>query len=465
MSALSLAAAASQVLQVAASVFLARLYSPVDFGVFAICSAVAGIASVAVTAQYPVAIPLADTDEEARVLTWLSVTLSIALVVLLTVVWWAVQSFVLPEDDPLGLGPSVWLVPILATVLAVWTALRAMQSRKGEFGLVSVATVTGTAVQVVAQFLAAALGWLVVGLTAGYTVGRAANAGSLMRGSVFGPWPGTLALVNAARRWRRMPTWMLFPALLNVASITAVASLIGVLYGVEIAGYFGLAMSLLAMPAALLGQAVSTVLFPQTARLERENRPVAPVLERAVTGLTTMAVPFFGAVLLLGPQIFAVVFGPEWETAGVISALLVPWLLASLVSSAISGFAVVKSQQRVLFVIAIVEAVLRFGSLLVGAAHDSYVLGFALYGISGLVISVLAIAWFMHLAGGSIVTWLRRHWIFLTATVMCYGGLFLAGPHLPSGVWFALCALVTVVFSGLAVRQALALINPHATPG
>ena len=46
MSALSLAAAASQVLQVAASVFLARLYSPVDFGVFAICSAVAGIASV-----------------------------------------------------------------------------------------------------------------------------------------------------------------------------------------------------------------------------------------------------------------------------------------------------------------------------------------------------------------------------------------------------------------------------------
>lgn len=458
-SALSLAAAASQVLQVAASIFLARLYSPVDFGVFAICSAVAFLVSVAVTAQYPVAIPLVDSDDEARVLTWLSVTLTLALVAVLTVVWWVLRTFLTSDDDPLGLGPSVWLIPVLAAVLGVWTALRAMQSRRGEFGLVSVAAVTGTALQVVGQFVAAALGWLMAGLTAGYTVGRAANAGCLLRGSVFGPWPGTSALVHAARRWSRMPTWMLLPALLNAASITAVASLIGLLYGVEIAGYFGLAMSLLAMPAALLGQSVSTVLLPQTARLERENQPVAPVLERAATGLTTMGVPFFGAVLLLGPQIFTLVFGPEWETAGVIAALLAPWLLVSLVSSALSGFAVVKSQQRVLFAVAIVEALLRFGSLLVGSALDSYFWGLALYGVSGLVISILATAWFMHLAGGSVVAWLHGHWIYLTAAVMCYGGVFLLGPSLPTGVWIALCGLVTVLFGVLAMRQALALTS------
>lgn len=463
-SALTVAAVTSQVVQLGASVLLARLYSPTQFGVFAVCMSVANIAATVATLQYQVAIPLAPSDDEARDLTWLSIVVALGLVVAASSL--ALAGMVAVGDsDSFELGGSLWIAPVLTLLLALWGTLRSLQSRYGAFAQISKATVIGTTTQVAGQLLAAVAGLTAVGLTLGYSIGRAANALAMFSPSGLGRFPGWPRLVAASRKWREMPIWLLIPTVLNIASITAVAGVVSLWYGVTVAGYFSLALSVMAMPAALFGQAVSTVVYPRAAALHRDGASVVPMLNRVITALGLVGVPFFGLLMVAGPELFSVVFGRDWEQAGQIAALLAPWLLVGLVSSAVSGLALVKERQRTIFVVAIVEATLRFGGLALGGAVDNYLLGIGLYSLAGCIITLLSLAWFMRLAGGRLSDWARPHGAYLAMLVGAYIFLLLTDGRLPGWLWWAAVLSVTVGTGLVATRHLLGLLaSPDSQP-
>lgn len=464
-STLTLGAGLAQGVQFVGSLFLARLYSPTDFGVFAACLSVATVLATIGTMQYPVAIPLAETDGEARQLNWLSIGLAGVICIAVGAILFLVNAQFGGDEGLAGLGPSLLWVAPMAWLVAVWTSLRSLQGRLGGFTAVSVAGALGSLSQVALQMVLGLVGSLTQGLTIGYTMGRAVNVLGMLRPGVMGTPPRVRAAFQMARHWRHMPQWVLLPSFLNTLSISAAAGLVAILYGVEVAGYFALAMSMLAVPATLIGQAVATVIHPHAARLDRNNESAAEPLERAVQGLFALGLPFFGLVAVAGPQFFALLFGEQWYEAGVVAALISPWLLASLVSSPISGFAFVRNRERVIFVIAIVEAVLRLGALSLGVTMDSWTVGIAAYGLTGFVISVAAAAWFLHLAGSSLPRLVIRFRVPLIAVLGLYAALFVAGEFLPDPLFLALAIGVTAVIGLASLRHAAVLTGVARSAG
>ncbi|SCL55083.1 Membrane protein involved in the export of O-antigen and teichoic acid [Micromonospora chersina] len=447
---LAISTALAQGIAMLTSVFLARLYAPREFGEFSIALSLALIVATAATLRLEMAIPLAEDDREAVVLTATAVVAAVLVAVAMLAILVTCLVVSGRRWSAFGAGAGVLLVPAMVAALGTSAAARMLQSRRERFAAVSGATVLGAAVQGVGQLVAAPLG--ATGLTGGYVAGRVCYSVALLRRS------GVLGVRSAAQWWSTTVKWRRFalltspPALLNMISVGAIAPVVAVCYGVTVSGLFAFATRLLTLPAALIGQAVGSVFFPKIAALERDGGDVRLAVERVTTGLVFLSVPTFGFVLLLGPELYVLAFGAQWRTAGSISALLAPWLAASFVSSPLSTLMTVKDRLRSLLLLSGLETALRLGSLASGLLVGSATVGIGAYSLSGLAISVGYVGWSLRLAGSSLRGWAGSVRGYLLLVGAAYPVLLAARGHLPQPVATALAVALTAVLLGFAVR-------------
>ncbi|MBB5112909.1 oligosaccharide flippase family protein [Micromonospora echinospora] len=455
-SVLAIGTVLSQVTLVLASVLLARLYMPREFGEFSIALSLAMILAVLATGRLEMAVPLAEDDQEASTVAvtamLFAILLSLALLALLVG-----YRLVAGRSWPaFGAGASAWLVPPAVAGLGALAAARNLQSRRELFSRVSFSRVTASLVQSVGQLAASPAGGL--GLSAGFVAGTVWNAVSLSRGLRARPLSTWRA---AAAKWRRFSLLLMVPSVLNVATVGAVAPAVALLYGVASSGLFTFSTRVLALPAVVIGQAVSGAFFPKVAELERKGQPLAPAMHLAVTGLTMASVPIFGLVLLLGPELFGVVFGDRWRGAGEMSAVLAPWLAVAFVSSPLSTLMTVKNELRRLLVLSLVEASLRLGSLSAGLIDGRAMTGIVAYSVSGCLICLYYVRWSLRLAGSSLRSWLRIVRGYLLVAAVAYPSLLATKGQLPLPWFGSLAAALTLLLLGWAA----AWLYRHALVG
>lgn len=453
---LTLAAGASQLVLLGAQVVLAGIYDPAEFGRFYVATGVGAILAILATGRYEMAIPLAEDDAEAAALVRLCLVAAsvTAVVMMLAVGSWVV--LVPARDTPGSIDGGMWLVPGVTWAVAVFTVLRMLQSRRARFAALGVSNVVATVVQALAQLVAGWWGLTHVGLTGGYITGRLAGSIGMLRDAQDVLRAPGVATRTVLRRWIRFPLLNTWPALLGGISASAVAPVVAAMYGATVAGWFGFASYVLAAPAALLSQAVASVFFPTMARWDREGRAVAEPLRRLASALALVGLPFFGTVVLLGPELFALLPGGTWRPAGVVASLLAPWLAMSFVSSPLSSYATVHNRLGRLLVVAVVEATLRLAGLFLGVIVDDPLVGVAAYSMAGFAICVYSLGWTLQLAGSGLREWaspLARQWV-LAGTVLSVGfGVRLLGSPDSLVVSVGLLgALVLTTGAGLHLR-------------
>ncbi len=411
---LTLATVVSQAVLFGGSLVLARLFDPTEFGAFSVAFALATAVAILATGRYDAAIPLPGKEAEASRLAWLAIALAALVSVVFFVIVLGERASGGPLGDWFGAGSAIWLVPVTVFALALWSVLRGLQSRAGNFHAIGRSSITSAVVQTLGQIAGGIASWGALGLMAGFTLGRISNAASLAPRSGLGRPVGIRDLATTARDWRRFPALVMTPAFLTNVSVAAIAPLVSALYGVTFAGLFSFATRILAVPSALIGQAVALVFFPKAASMERAGTSMRDPIERAAMGLTVISVPVFGLTLLAGPEIFALVFGERWREAGVIAAVLSPWLALNFISSPLSSFATVKDKLGRLFATSVVETTSRIAAMCLGVVTGSSMSAVVAYSIVGCAISIYFVAWVLRLCGSSIWSWLDRHkWYFL----------------------------------------------------
>lgn len=448
--ALSFGTVAGQAVLFLASPVLTRLYTPVEFGSFSVVMGVATLLATVCALSFPVVIPLASRREDASELLWMTAFASIVIAPIGAVV---AQWLVVGEDTTLDRVTSMVLTAIIALLLAVWTGARALASREEKFGAVSISGIADSTVQAGGQLGLGYLSTGPAGLAGGYLAGKAAAVGYLLwRARPYLSAPRRS--LSVARNWLRYTLWVTPTTLLNQASVTAVAPFVASLYGAGFAGQFSLATRMLAMPSALVGQAIATVLFPKVARMTREGRPTLLAVQSVASALASIAWPTFAVTALLGPELFALVFGAEWHEAGVVAAILSPWLAWSLVSSPVSSVATVRNRLSQLLLLGLLEASLRFGSLALGMANGDWMISVAAYSAVGCLISVYTVAWVLRLSGGGLLGWLKSWGAWVWAFIAAVIALAAVKSMLPLVVFVPL-VLVLCGLGGLAAMRGL----------
>ncbi len=452
--------AAGQIIVIAASPILTRLYSPEDFGLLAVYAGLLGILGVIASLRYQLAIPLPESDEEAASVAVLSllVVLGMTAVSALIVRSWG-ESITTALNTP-ALEPYLWLLPLGLLLTGVYQVFSYWAIRTRAFPAIARTKLTQAISMVGVQLGAYTLGPLA--LLLGQVTGQAAGTSSLGLLAVRRKWAAfrqvRLADIRwAASRYRRFPIYSSWGGFFNKAGTELPPILFAALFSPAAAGIYMLAHRVLAMPMRLIGKAVADVFFSSASEAHR-NGALAPLVANIHRKLAYIAMPPAFLLLIAGPDLFALVFGGDWRQAGEFAQWMAPWVYLVFVTSPLSMlFSVMEKQAQGMVFQGILLAV-RIGALVVGGVQNNLTLAVALFTVGSALCLAGFLVWIIRASGNR----LTEAWQPTVAAAF-YASLLvapLAAYYALDVAWgFALAAasvtvLVTAFYYALMLRKA-----------
>ena len=340
--------------------WIARLYSPAEYGQFSLVWTVASNVAVVGCARYEFALALEKDEGPAAVL------LALCLRVLMAATAAAVLAggaWMLCADLPVAAAlPLAVLAGAASQALGQWAA------RAGEFAVLAWGRVVqwgGAAVAQVAFGLLQAGPW---GLMGGATIGAAAAAALQARPAPAGGWRGLLArqpLREMAHRHRDFPLLNTPHAFAGALQDTLALALLTAWLGAPAAGAWALALRYLKAPASLVGGSLSQALYPRLTQggTLAEGRAL---VRRNLLMLSALALPLMLVLLAFGPWLFAAAFGPEWRAAGELARSLAPYVALHFIASPLSVVMMAWGAQAWGLKLALVGQVMFIGGLAAG---------------------------------------------------------------------------------------------------
>lgn len=334
--------AGGQLLALLSAPVLTRLYSPADFGIYTIVSAIALTVGASSALRFELAVPLPEDPRDAYSLVTLGLLSAGATAVGGTAVVAFAGDAVARHFAQPGLMPWLWFVPATAAVLGGYVVLNQLAVRHRRYGAIGRRNLFQSTVSVITQVGTGAAGLRPGGLVLGLGVGQAAGALSLLWGSGLSSEAAREGrrpqrLINALSRYRRFPLVSSPSGLLNVMGLQVPILLIAYYYGGEVAGWLGLSQRVLALPVALIGAAAAQVYLGELVGTSRggAGEPMA-LFRKASWRLAGIGVTIALVLLFAGPWLFGFAFGPQWVVSGRYAQALSIALAAQIVASPLS---------------------------------------------------------------------------------------------------------------------------------
>lgn len=344
-------AATGQVIGLAAYPLITRLYHPTDLGALSVYTSLVGIVAVIGCLRLEQAIPLPRRDADALALAAMGglISIGVAALVLVAVL---IQPDWFPGAEDAVSDLVSFLVPAGVLAIATYNTLNMFALREQRYGEVAKTRVVQGASLALIQVGGGLVGGGALALVAGHLGGNSAGAARLARLTVMkhrstftGLRPSRM--VKTLRRYYKFMLVGAPSALLNAIGLLLGPILISQHYGLQAAGFFGLAITVLSVPVRLVGTSNAQVFYAESSRIIRtEVSPVTSRLRRVTWRLSMLGIAPALLLFVLGQQIFGLVFGEQWLTAGHFAAILVfAYLLAVISAPAAQTFLLVERQE------------------------------------------------------------------------------------------------------------------------
>lgn len=144
----------------------------------------------------------------------------------------------------------------------------------------------------------------------------------------------------------------------------------------EVLGLYDLSFRMLRVPIAVIGGSIGQVFFKKTVDLHNEGKEIFPLLKQTMLLLLLVSIVPFSIILLFGTDIFSVVFGEDWRTAGYYTQIMTPWLMVNFLISPVSQVPIILNKQRGFFILGITSTILMIASLTIGEIFPNWHLRF-----------------------------------------------------------------------------------------
>jgi O-antigen/teichoic acid export membrane protein len=437
-----------QVIALAASPILTRLYQPAEFGNFALFSALLSALLVLASLRLEFALPLAGSKEEADRL----FSLAFLCVIVMTGIVSAATGFFghllrLPADF------NVWIIAASCLLGGFYFLLEAAMLRLQALRSLALTRIALAGVTVGVQFLAYSHG--AIGLIAGVLLAQ--GVGVLVFLGVASR-TGQIQLVldkslieTGNKNWR-FCVFSTSEGLLNVAGVHLFSAAVFYVFGPAEAGLFFLASRISFMPVSLLGLAVNQSFLSQAETASKEGR-LGQVLGDLSTNIILIALPMLAAIAVLAPDIVQLVFGDQWREAGNFVSLMAPFLLFLLLSGPAGSLLALENKQWHSMLFQLFLLIARLVALAIGMFLDSLFWAILIYGmLSGVCWFALYLRVVANSYTGFLPSW--RVWGTALTVTLCVCSPGLIGTFLPAGAGIAkvsLWALTVCLGLGWAV--------------
>lgn len=332
----------AQVVAVAASPVLTRIYRPADFGAFQVFLSIMALALVAAPARYEVALLLPEDEESAlHLLAAALICVFLMTALLAGVVLICHFHWILPASVAVLKG-HLWLLPASVLAGGFYQSLSYWAMRRGGYKQIALSKFTKVGSQVATQLGAGVAIHGSLGLLLGDAVGRAMGSIRFFR-VLLRDHKEQMRTIRPARvmqlaaRYRDYPLVSMWGSLINASGLALPALFLAQYYGAQQTGWFALVNQVLGVPGALIGASIAQVYTSEAAKLSRSDPGrLLDIFRKTTRRMIYLGVAPCVLFMVLAPWLFDVVFGGAWHEAGEYARCLAFMFYAGFINSPVT---------------------------------------------------------------------------------------------------------------------------------
>jgi O-antigen/teichoic acid export membrane protein len=385
----------AQAIVIASTPILTRIYTPDDFGLVAIYVSLASILSIVATGRYEMAILLAKKQQESDDLTLISIfiAMGVAFLSLIIVVVFKQQIINLVANESIAMW--LYFIPVSVLSAGLYQSFNYWLTRKKLYRHLSQGRVISSVANVSTATAVGFSGVLGNGMVAGSILSNAITAtfyGWKVLSQGFYPNIDKKKANSYLKKYYKLPLFQLPNALVDGIRQSVVNIFVGRYFGVELLGFYSLALKMLMLPSTLIGGAISQVFYQKLSEMHNNKQITFSFVWRFVLKMALLSLPFYLVLYYFAIDLFEPFFGKNWTISGEMVKELMPWFYLMFVSSSISTAFIVFGKQAYLFGLSLIYLFVPIVSIVYNTSNIFDVLVWMNVGMSGVLIMMIILA-------------------------------------------------------------------------
>jgi len=399
--------AVSRLIPILSMLVLSRLFSPEEFGVFFLYTAILIVLTEISTLKYELAIMLPKDNFKAYNLFMLSVLISISISVLLFIfisIGKPLMFKYIEKIKPLGFW--IYFIPFSVLLMGLVQASNYWLNREKKYRKISQGRIYKSVSTSVTQIGSGFFHMSKTGLITGAIIGQISQAVYFITkvSKLFKTFQFKLTLkevAKVAKEYKDIRFYNTSIGLLNNLSMYLPIFLLTAYYNETVVGYYGISLRLIGETVGVFKQSVTEVFFASASKKYHESLPdFKRLIRKTLINLSLIGVLPFLILFFFSPFIFKILLGAEWIVAGKYTQLLIPWLFLMFIGSPLSSVITIIRKQKYFVIYDVLLLSARFLGLYFGyRLYNDPICSIAFYSLAGVFFNLVLL--FFYLAYSS----------------------------------------------------------------
>lgn len=398
--------AMAQIIYMALSPIITRLYGPEAYGLMGAFMAIVIIVGPISALTYPIAIVLPEKNEDARGLIQLSFLTSVVSAIFLILALFLFYDHIVNLFNLKNISPFLFLLPFVAIfsgslqIMENWL-IRSKQFKVTAKVAVLQALVLQGSMVIIGLFYPYAtvlifLSTFGIGLKAAMMIGFS-NKEENIDFKIKRKQRKQIKML--ALKYKDFPVFRAPEVFLDAVSQGLPIILLASFFGPASAGFYSIGYTVLSIPSQLIGKSVGDVFYPRISDAANTGENMTDLIKKATYYLGVVGFAPYIVVILFGPALFSFVFGDEWLMAGQYARWIALWSFFKFLNKASVTALPALSAQSFQLNSTIITLVSRIGALAIGFyIFKSDLIAVALFSITGAILNIVFIVMTLHIS-------------------------------------------------------------------
>ena len=329
----------AQAIPIAITPILTRLYTPEDFGVFAIFIAITSIFTVIVNGRYELAIMLPQKDEDAINIAALGLLISIcfSLLFLALIIFFntSITNFLGNKE----ISYWLYLMPFVIFISGAFNVLKYLNIRKKLYKEIAKTdinkSISISIIMTVYGFIKSGATGLILGRIISQIFGNLSLAKNIPQKYDIKKIK-KFKIIKMAKKYKKFPKFSIWAGLANSSSRELVKIFISYIYSIKTLGFYFLPERVLGAPSVFISDSMGKIFFQQASNEKAKTGYAKKTFVNTLKKLSIISIVIFSILFFIIEDVFILVFGENWSVSGTYAKILIPLFCIRFVVSPLS---------------------------------------------------------------------------------------------------------------------------------
>jgi O-antigen/teichoic acid export membrane protein len=380
----------AQLIPIAGTFALARIYTPSSFGQYSVWLGCVLFLSTVMTCRFEMSLPMEEDGNPRRVaVVFTMVTIALMSSIAIALFWLLVTT----KLSPISKLPAI-LIIIVIPASAFQAAVQTMQNwaaadgRYKHLSIIRIAQASSIVlIQIIIGLKNSNSSYLGIGYLSGALISLCICI-MVMPIHDVSVQNLTAQLIAFWSRHRRFPIYSLPADSVSAATAQLPIIIVASRFGEETAGFLSMSLRMVGAPMGLLSLSVLDVFKRHAAQAYRERRECTAEYIHSFKMLCIISFLSSLSIVLFGKEVFSVIVGTSWINAASMSIILLPRFALGFIASPLSYMVYIVGKQQIDLIWQLALLVMCISTLLIPKNSNSALM---IYSISYALLYIIYI--------------------------------------------------------------------------